>query len=77
MEQKLLKKYRPEAVIYLVLTAAALAVAYFRDLQIDIALNNTSNLVANWFAATGEMPASVLLTAAGAFLTKCFQTKDS
>ena len=75
MEQKLLKKYRPEAVIYLVLTAAALTVAYFKDLQIDIALNNTSNLVANWFAATGEMPASVLLTAAGAFLTKCFQKK--
>ncbi|MBR6939640.1 MAG: phosphatase PAP2 family protein [Clostridia bacterium] len=75
MEQKLLKKYRPEAVIYLVLTAAALIVAYFRDLQMDIALNNTSNLVANWFAATGEMPASVLLTVAGAFLTKCFQKK--
>jgi membrane-associated phospholipid phosphatase len=75
MEQKLLKKYRPEIIIFMVLTAAALTVAYFKDLQIDIALNNTSNFTANWFAATGEMPASLLLTVAGAFLTKCFQKK--
>lgn len=70
-----LKKYLPEIVTFYALAIAALIVSSFFDLQIDVAVNNTSNFVANWFAQTGEMPASVFSFIALAFIAKCADKK--
>lgn len=75
MNKKLLGRYTVPIVIFYVFSAASLAVASFRDLQIDIALNNTRSFVANWFAETGEMPTYLLLVLATAFLGKCMRKK--
>lgn len=70
-----LRKYLPEIVTFYVLALAALIVSSFFDLKIDIAVNDTSNFVANWFAQTGEMPASVFSFIALAFIAKCADKK--
>ena len=70
-----LKSCRTEIILFYVLAAAALGVAAGYDLKIDIALNNTSSFVANWFADTGEMPGYLLLLSAGGVLARCLRNK--
>ncbi len=70
-----LKNYLTETVSFYVLAVAALCVASVYDLKIDIALNNTSSFVANWFADTGEMPGYLLMLSACCVLAKCLQNK--
>ena len=70
-----LKHYRAGIVLFYALAVAALGVASVYDLKIDIALNNTSSFVANWFADTGEMPGYLLLLAVGSVLARCLQNK--
>ncbi|MBQ6066865.1 MAG: phosphatase PAP2 family protein [Clostridia bacterium] len=70
-----LKHYRVGIVLFYALAVAALAVAAVYDLQIDIALNDTSSFIANWLADTGEMPGYLLLLAVGGVLAKCLQNK--
>ncbi|MBR4744997.1 MAG: phosphatase PAP2 family protein [Oscillospiraceae bacterium] len=70
-----LKNYRVEIILFYVLAAAAMAVAAVYDLKIDIALNDRSNVVANWFEVTGEMPLYLLVIAAFGVLTKCLKNK--
>ena len=64
----MLKKYRPLIITFYCLAAAALVVAAFVDLKLDIALNNPQNVFARWFEATGEMPGKLLPTIAGTVL---------
>ena len=71
MKQSLIKTYKKEIIVFYILAAVSLAVASFFDLKIDIFLNHPSNLIANWFEQTGEMPASLLITIALAFILKC------
>jgi membrane-associated phospholipid phosphatase len=70
-----LKNYTAEIVTFYVLAAAALGVAAAYDLKLDIALNNTSSFVANWFADTGEIPGYLLMLSAGGILAKCLSNK--
>ena len=70
-----LKNFRVGIILFYALAAAAMAVAAGYDLKIDIALNNPSGFVANWFADTGEVPGYLLLLAAGGVLAKCLQNK--
>lgn len=71
MKQSLLKTYKKEFIIFYICAAFSLAVASFADLKLDIFLNNPSDLIANWFEQTGEMPSSLLITVAMAFIMKC------
>ena len=75
MKTSLLKTYKKEIIFFYVLSAVSLAAATFFDLQIDIFLNNTKSIIATWFEKTGEMPASVLITIAVAFIVKCCDKK--
>lgn len=70
-----LKNCRAGIILFYALAAAALGAAAVYDLQIDIALNNTSSFVANWFADTGETPGYLLMLAAAGVLTRCLQSK--
>ena len=71
MQSFTLKRYRAGVILIYVLAAAALVVAAFYDLKIDIAVNNTEDGFSNWLARTGEVPAWALPMAAGALLAKC------
>ena len=75
MKQSLFKLYKKEIIIFYVCSAAALIAASFADLQIDIFLNNPKNFIAVWFEKTGEMPSSLLITIAMAFIMKCANPK--
>ena len=75
MKKSILVTYRYEIILFYSLAVISLIVSAFFDLNIDIALNNTSNFVANWFAQTGEMPASVFSFIALAFIAKCAYNK--
>lgn len=75
MKQSLLKEYKKEIIAFYICAAVSLAVATFFDLKIDIFLNSPSNLFANWFEKTGEMPSSLLITVAMAFILKCAEPK--
>ena len=75
MKQSLFKLYKKEIIIFYICSAAALAVASFADLKIDIFLNNPKNFIASWFEQTGEMPSSLLITIAMAFIMKCANPK--
>ena len=65
-----LKSYRIEIILFYLLAAGALVAVAFTDLKLDIALNNTSDFISNWFARTGEMPAYCLLLLTSALLSK-------
>lgn len=71
MQSFTLKRYRAGVILIYALAAAALVVAVFYDLKIDIAVNNTDDGLSNWLARTGEVPAWALPMAAGALLAKC------
>lgn len=61
-----LKSYRLEIIQFYVLAVFAMIAAVFFDLQLDVALNDPSDFLSNWFARTGEMPAyGVLLLGCG------------
>lgn len=75
MKNSLIKDYKKEIIIFYSLAAVSLAAATFFDKKLDIFLNNTSSLFANWFEQTGEMPSSLLITLAMAFILKCAQPK--
>ena len=71
MKQSLFKIYKKEIIFFYICAAISLIAASFADLKIDIFLNSPSNLIANWFEQTGEMPSSLLITVAMAFIMKC------
>ncbi len=75
MKKSLIKDYKKEIIIFYLLAFISLAVATFYDLQIDIFLNNTRLIISNWFEKTGEMPSSLLMTIALAFIVKCCDIK--
>lgn len=61
----MLKKYRTEIIVFYILCAVSLVIASFFDLKINIALNNPKDIFSNWFYATGEMPARLVLPLGG------------
>ncbi len=75
MKHSLLKLYKREIIAFYICAAVSLAVASFADLKIDILLNHPSDLIANWFEQTGEMPSSLLITVAMAFIMKLANPK--
>lgn len=75
MKQSLFKLYKKEIIIFYVCSAAALIAATFADLKLDIFLNSPKNFIAVWFEKTGEMPSSLLITIAMAFIMKCANPK--
>lgn len=75
MQQSLFKVYKKEIIFFYICAAISLVVASFADLKLDIFLNHPSNLIASWFEQTGEMPSSLLITVAMAFIMKCANPK--
>lgn len=75
MKESLLKTYKKEIIFFYVLSAVSMIIATFADLKIDIFVNNTSLIISNWFDRTGEMPSSLLITIAVAFIVKCTEKK--
>lgn len=71
----MLKKYRTEIIVLYVLAAAAMVVASFFDLKIDIALNDPSNPFAVWLYRTGEFPSRLICPIAGAVIFRCTDKK--
>lgn len=71
----MLKKYRTEIIVFYVLAAAAMVVASFFDLKIDIALNDPSNPFAVWLYRTGEFPSRLICPIAGAVISRCTDKK--
>lgn len=71
----MLKKYRTEIIVFYVLAAAAMVVALFFDLKIDIALNDPSNPFAVWLYRTGEFPSRLICPIAGAVIFRCTDKK--
>lgn len=61
----MLKKYRSFIFFFYAVAAAALLIASFIDLKLDIFLNNPDNPFAIWFANTGEIPSRLVFVAAG------------
>lgn len=64
----MLKRYRGAILCFYGLMAAALAVAVFYDLAIDIRLNNPENIFALWLRNTGEVPSRLICPLAGTVL---------
>ena len=60
-----IKKNKTFIITFYALSLCSLIVASFADLQIDIALNNPNNIIANWFWRTGEMPGALVCPLAG------------
>ena len=71
----MLKKYRTEIIVFYVLAAAAMVVASFFDLKIDIALNDPSTPFAVWLYRTGEFPSRLICPIAGAVIFRCTDKK--
>lgn len=71
----MLKKYRTEIIVFYVLAAAAMVIASFFDLKIDIALNDPSNPFAVWLYRTGEFPSRLICPIAGAVIFRCTDKK--
>ena len=71
----MLKKYRTGIIVFYVLAAAAMVVASFFDLKIDIALNDPSNPFAVWLYRTGEFPSRLICPIAGAVIFRCTDKK--
>ena len=71
----MLKKYRTEIIVFYVLAAAAMVVASFFDLKLDIALNDPSNPFAVWLYRTGEFPSRLICPIAGAVIFRCTDKK--
>ncbi len=71
----MLKKYRTEIIVLYVFAAAAMVVASFFDLKIDIALNDPSNPFAVWLYRTGEFPSRLICPIAGAVIFRCTDKK--
>ena len=64
----MVKGYKNYIIFYYILFAAAMCVAAFCDLKIDMILNNPQNPVAIWFCNMGEIPAKILCPLAGTLL---------
>ena len=64
----MLKNYKKEIIFYYIFSAAALVLALFFDLKLDIFLNNPQNPFAIWFCNMGEMPARLVPILAGTLL---------
>ena len=71
----MLKKYRTEIAVFYILAAAAMVVASFFDLKIDIALNDPANPFAVWLYRTGEFPSRLICPIAGAVIFRCTDKK--
>lgn len=67
----MLKKYKGYIIFFYVAAFLSLIVASFKDLAIDIALNNPTNPIALWFYRTGEVPGNIILTLGGAVIFYC------
>ena len=64
----MIKKYKGEIIFFYLFSAAAMIVASFADLKIDILLNNPKSAFAIWFQNAGEMPSRLLPILAGVVL---------
>lgn len=64
----MLKRYKGSIICFYVLMAAALVIAAFYDLALDIRLNNPQNLFALWLQNTGEFPSRLICPLAGTVL---------
>ncbi|MBQ9530871.1 MAG: phosphatase PAP2 family protein [Eubacterium sp.] len=71
----MLKKYKNEIIFFYLFSAAALVVALFVDLKLDIFLNNPKNPIAIWFCNTGEMPSRLICPIAGFLIYKLADKK--
>jgi membrane-associated phospholipid phosphatase len=71
----MIKQYKGYIIFFYIAAIASLVVATFRDLQIDIALNNPTNAFAIWFKNTGEMPSRLVCPLAGLVLFYLAQKK--
>jgi membrane-associated phospholipid phosphatase len=72
---EMLKKYKNNIIFFYIVAVIALIVAAIWDLQIDISLNNPSNLFAIWFRNTGEIPARLICPLAGTVLFYTYNNK--
>lgn len=64
----MLRTYKPYICFFYVSAAAALILAAFFDLKLDILLNAPDNMLAVWFRNTGEMPSRLVCPLAGTVL---------
>lgn len=71
----MIKKYRGEIITFYILAIASLIVATLYDLDINIALNNPNDFIANWFYRAGEVPNSIICPLAGLAILKCAEKK--
>lgn len=71
----MIKKYQNYIVLFYLSIIGCLVVAAFRDLQIDISLNNPTDPFSIWFYNTGEMPSRLALPLAGTVLYYLCQKK--
>lgn len=64
----MIKNYKGSIILFYLLYTAAMCVAAFKDLKIDIFLNDPANPVAIWFCNMGEIPAKLVFPLAGTLL---------
>lgn len=64
----MLKQYKAYILFFYIFAAAAMVLAAFFDLQLDIQLNAPENPVALWFRNTGEIPCRLICPLAGTVL---------
>ncbi len=71
----MIKRYKSEIYFFYITAIAALTAAAFCDLQLDVLLNNTENIVAVWFKNTGEIPGRLICPFAGTVLFYTYKDK--
>lgn len=71
----MIKKYKGEILFFYIASICSLIFASFKDLQIDIALNNPTNPLALWFYRTGEVAGNLVFLLAGLVIFK-YSTKQ-
>lgn len=71
----MIKRYKNEIYFFYITAIAALIAAAFCDLQLDVLLNNTENIVAVWFKNTGEIPGRLICPFAGTVLFYTYKDK--
>lgn len=67
----MIKKNKGYIIFFYVLAFISMIIATFKDLDINIALNNPDNPFAVWFWCTGEMPARLICPFAGVVVLLC------
>ncbi len=71
----MIKRYKSEIYFFYITAIAALIAAAFCDLQLDVLLNNTENIIAVWFKNTGEIPGRLICPFAGTVLFYTYKDK--